>query len=109
MRSGRPRTSGVVSSAAADWSKRQVLLTVVLVPLWRPRLAGTVNAEIAAAEGQRPERARIAFTLVMAFVIAIATKIDGILLNTRLSYTSPSPRTVLDLACRLLLETKTTH
>ena len=47
-------------------------------------LAGTVNTEIAAAEGQRPERARIAFMLVMAFVIAIAMKIVGVLLITAL-------------------------
>ncbi|MBP0615077.1 metal ABC transporter permease [Jiella mangrovi] len=56
----------------------------VLVFLWRPLLAGTVNAEIAAAEGQSPERARIAFMLVLAFVIAIAMKIVGILLITAL-------------------------
>ena len=60
------------------------LVGVVLVFLWRPLLAGTVNAEIAAAEGQAPERARIAFMLVMAFVIAIAMKIVGILLITTL-------------------------
>lgn len=61
-----------------------VLVGVALAILWRPLLAGTVNAEIAAAEGQRPERARIAFMLVMAFVIAIAMKIVGILLITAL-------------------------
>ncbi|TFF27315.1 hypothetical protein E3C22_02305 [Jiella endophytica] len=61
-----------------------VIVGAVLLFLWRPLLAGTVNAEIAAAEGQSPERARIAFMLVMAFVIAIAMKIVGILLITAL-------------------------
>ena len=60
------------------------LVLVVLAWLWRPLLAGTVNAEIAEAEGLRPERARFAFMLLMAAVIAIAMKIVGILLITSL-------------------------
>ena len=52
--------------------------------IWRPLLAGTVSAELAAAEGLRPERARVVFMLVMALVIAIAMKIVGILLITSL-------------------------
>jgi zinc transport system permease protein len=54
----------------------------VLVPLWRPLLAATVSADLAQAEGLHPERARIAFMLLMAVVIAIAMKIVGILLIT---------------------------
>jgi len=56
----------------------------VLVLLWQPLLAATVNPEIAEAEGLRPERARIVFMLLMAAVIAIAMKIVGILLITSL-------------------------
>lgn len=56
----------------------------VLAILWRPLLAATVSTELAEAEGLRPERARIAFMLLMAAVIAIAMKIVGILLITSL-------------------------
>ncbi|MFA7503508.1 MAG: metal ABC transporter permease [Burkholderiaceae bacterium] len=52
--------------------------------LWRALLADTVSAELAQAEGLRPERARFAFMLLMALVIAIAMKIVGILLITAL-------------------------
>lgn len=60
------------------------MVLAVLTRLWQPLLAATVNVEIAEAEGMRPERARIAFMLVMAAVIAIAMKIVGILLITSL-------------------------
>ncbi|ABC91481.1 zinc uptake ABC transporter, permease protein [Rhizobium etli CFN 42] len=52
--------------------------------LWRPLLAATVNAELAEAEGLRPEGARLFFMLLMAVVIAIAMKIVGIMLITSL-------------------------
>jgi zinc transport system permease protein len=52
--------------------------------LWRPLLASTVNAELAEAEGMHPERARVAFMLLMALLIAIAMKIVGVLLITSL-------------------------
>jgi zinc transport system permease protein len=55
-----------------------------LALMWRPLLSATVSAEIAEAEGLRPERARIAFMLLMAAVIAIAMKVVGILLITSL-------------------------
>ncbi len=51
---------------------------------WRPLIASTVNPELAEAEGLQPERARLAFMLLMALVIAIAMKIVGILLITSL-------------------------
>ncbi len=47
---------------------------------WRPLLAATVNAEIAAAEGLRPERAKIIFMFLVAAVIAIGMKVAGVLL-----------------------------
>ena len=56
----------------------------VLVILWRPMLAGTVNAEVAEAEGLRPEVMRIVLMLLLASVIAIAMKIVGVLLITSL-------------------------
>lgn len=55
-----------------------------IVFLWRPLLAATVSTEIAEAEGLRPDRARMAFMLLMAAVIAIAMKVVGILLITSL-------------------------
>ncbi len=61
-----------------------VLVLAALALLWRPLLAGTVSAEIAEAEGLRPERSRFAFMLLMALVIAIAMKLVGILLITSL-------------------------
>ena len=57
---------------------------LVLAFIWRPLLAATVNGELAAAEGMRPERAQFVFMLLMATVIAIAMKIVGVLLITAL-------------------------
>jgi zinc transport system permease protein len=65
------------------WGGGAVVLAGIVM-LWRPLLAATVNAELAEAEGMRPERARFAFMLLMAMVIAIAMKIVGILLITSL-------------------------
>lgn len=60
------------------------LVLAGLALLWKPLLASTVSPELAAAEGLRPERARVVFMLLMALVIAIAMKIVGILLITSL-------------------------
>jgi zinc transport system permease protein len=57
---------------------------ILLAILWRPLLAGTVNPEIAEAEGMRPEVMRIVLMLLLASVIAIAMKIVGVLLITSL-------------------------
>ncbi len=54
----------------------------VLLFVWRPLFAATVNRELAEAEGVAPERANIVFMLLMAIVIAIAMKIVGVLLIT---------------------------
>ncbi|MDX3925316.1 MAG: metal ABC transporter permease [Shinella sp.] len=61
-----------------------ILVVLAIVYLWRPLIASTVNPELAEAEGLQPERARLAFMLLMALVIAIAMKIVGILLITAL-------------------------
>ncbi|KFB08392.1 zinc ABC transporter permease subunit ZnuB [Nitratireductor basaltis] len=56
----------------------------ILALIWRSLLAGTVNPEIAEAEGLHPEKAKLVFMILMAAVIAIAMKIVGILLITSL-------------------------
>ncbi|MCP3055339.1 metal ABC transporter permease [Aurantimonas marianensis] len=61
-----------------------VVVLAGLALLWRSLLAATVSAELAEAEGLRPERSRFLFMLLMAVVIAIAMKIVGILLITAL-------------------------
>ena len=55
-----------------------------LIMIWRPLFAGTVNLELAKAEGMKPELANAIFTLLIAAVIAISIKIVGILLITGL-------------------------
>jgi zinc transport system permease protein len=60
------------------------VILLILVAMWRPLLAGTVNAEVAEAEGLRPEVSRVVFMLLLASVIAIAMKLVGVLLITSL-------------------------
>ena len=55
-----------------------------LAVIWRPLLAETVSVELAQAEAMKPERARLAFVVLLAAVIAVAIKIVGILLVTAL-------------------------
>jgi zinc transport system permease protein len=71
------------TDVAIVWGGGAVVVALIAY-LWRPLLAGTVNAELAEAEGMHPERARIVFMLLMALVIAIAMKIVGIMLITSL-------------------------
>ena len=61
-----------------------VIVLAVLSVIWDPLFAGTVNHELAEAEGMRPDRANVIFMLLMAVVIAIAMKIVGVLLITAL-------------------------
>ena len=56
----------------------------VLLVIWTPLFAATVNYELAEAEGMRPDRANFIFMILMATVIAIAMKIVGVLLITAL-------------------------
>ncbi|MBT5108882.1 MAG: iron chelate uptake ABC transporter family permease subunit [Rhodospirillaceae bacterium] len=51
-----------------------------LAYIWRPLLALSVHADIARAEGIPVRAVRLAFTLLLAIVIAIAMKIVGVLL-----------------------------
>ena len=52
----------------------------VLWWFWRPLLAATVSADLAAVAGLRPERARLVFGFLVAVVIAVAIKLVGVLL-----------------------------
>jgi len=61
-----------------------MLILGFMLWLWRPLLAASVSWEIAEAEGQRPQRSRLLFMVLLALVIAIAMKIIGILLITAL-------------------------
>ncbi|MCB1474997.1 MAG: zinc ABC transporter permease subunit ZnuB [Rhodobiaceae bacterium] len=61
-----------------------VIIVGALASIWRPLLAGTVNRDLAYAEGLNPDRARLVFMLLLALMIAIAMKIVGILLITAL-------------------------
>ncbi len=56
----------------------------VLMVIWRPLFAATVNSELAHAEGLDPRRHTVVFMLLMATVIAISMKIVGVLLITAL-------------------------
>jgi zinc transport system permease protein len=60
------------------------VVLAVLVLIWRPLFAATVNRELAEAEGLNPDRANVVFMLLMATVIAISMKIVGVLLITAL-------------------------
>ena len=64
---------------AIVWGGGAVALGVFRL-LWRPLLAATVSADLAAVAGLRPERARLAFGFLVAAVIAVAIKIVGVLL-----------------------------
>ena len=52
----------------------------VLGWIWRPLLAATVSADLARVAGLRPDRARLAYGILLAAVIAAAIKIVGVLL-----------------------------
>ncbi len=54
----------------------------VLAMIWNTLFAGTVNRDLASAEGLAVDRANIVFMLLLAAVVAIAMKIVGILLVT---------------------------
>ncbi|MGI9352290.1 MAG: metal ABC transporter permease [Rhizobiaceae bacterium] len=59
-----------------------LLVLAVLVIIWRPLFAATVNQELAEAEGAHPDRINIVFMLLMASVVAISMKIVGVILIT---------------------------
>ena len=60
------------------------LILGLLMLIWRPLLAVTVDEAIARAEGLTAQRYQFLFTLMVAAVIAIAMKIVGVMLITSL-------------------------
>ncbi len=57
---------------------------LVLLMIWRPLLALTVNEDLAQVEGVRVDLMRLLFMLLMALVVAVAIKLVGVLLITSL-------------------------
>lgn len=66
---------------AVIWIGGAVVLGVLGL-IWKPLFAGTVNPELAKAEGMAFDHANLIFMLLMAAVVAIAMKIVGALLVT---------------------------
>jgi zinc transport system permease protein len=60
------------------------LVLAALAAIWRPLLAATVHPDLARAEGVPAGAVSLAFTLLIAVVIALSMKIVGILLITAL-------------------------
>jgi len=56
----------------------------LLIMIWRPLLATTVDDDLARAEGLSARRYQLLFTFLVAAVIAIAMKIVGVMLITSL-------------------------
>ncbi|MCL2297383.1 MAG: metal ABC transporter permease [Proteobacteria bacterium] len=65
------------------WGGGSIAL-IVLIAIWKPLLAATVDEALARAEGVPTGRAQAMFTLLVAMVIACAIKIVGVLLITAL-------------------------
>jgi zinc transport system permease protein len=68
---------------ALIWAGGLVVLGALAL-LWRPLLAITVHEELAQVEGVPVARVRLALTLLLAVVVALAMKVVGILLITSL-------------------------
>jgi len=68
---------------ALIWAGGLVVLGALAL-LWRPLLAITVHEELARVEGVPVARVRLALTLLLAVVVALAMKVVGILLITSL-------------------------
>lgn len=88
----------------------------MMIYIWRPLFAATVNYELAKAEGIRPEVINILFMTIIAAVIAVSMKLVGVLLITALIIIpavtarrfAPSPEVMVILAsiigiCSVLL------
>jgi zinc transport system permease protein len=72
-----------VEDIAVIWLGGALVIGTLAI-LWRTLLAGTVNADLAMAEGLPVVRANFIFMMLMALVIAISMKIVGIMLITSL-------------------------
>ena len=67
-----------------------ILALGLLAAIWRPMLALTVHEELARVEGVPVALVRGVFVLLMAFVIAVAMKMVGVLLITSLLIIPPA-------------------
>ena len=61
-----------------------ILILGILYFIWKSLFSATVNYDLAAAEGMRPEISNFIFTLLLAAVIALSIKMIGALLITGL-------------------------
>ncbi len=61
-----------------------VLVLVVLMAIWRPLVAATVDRDLARAEGVNVAAVEVVYVLLIAVVVAISMKLVGILLVTSL-------------------------
>ena len=66
------------------------LILIILYYIWSSLFAATVNYDLAAAEGMKPDRSNIIFTLLLAGVIAISIKMIGVLLITGMLLIPPA-------------------
>ncbi|MCF8481471.1 MAG: metal ABC transporter permease [Rhodospirillum sp.] len=65
------------------WGGALVELSLLIV-LWRPLLASTVDEDLARAEGIPADKLRLVLMLLVALVVALAMKVVGVLLVTAL-------------------------
>jgi len=61
-----------------------IIILCILYYIWKSIFSATVNYDLAAAEGMRPEISNLIFTLLLAAVIALSIKMIGALLITGL-------------------------
>jgi len=61
-----------------------IIILGILYYIWKSIFSATVNYDLAAAEGMRPEISNFIFTLLLAAVIALSIKMIGALLITGL-------------------------
>ncbi|MDD7804865.1 MAG: zinc ABC transporter permease subunit ZnuB [Endozoicomonas sp. (ex Botrylloides leachii)] len=67
-----------------------VLVILTMIWLWRPLLAISIHSELAEVEGIPVQKVKMALTLILALVIAVAMKIVGVLLITSLLIIPPA-------------------
>lgn len=60
------------------------LSAISLFLIWRPLLSLTVNEDLAQIEGVRVDLIKVAYMLLIAFLVAVALKVIGVLLITAL-------------------------
>jgi zinc transport system permease protein len=73
----------ILAASRADLALIAAALVVVLgalAALWRPLLAASVQAELAAVEGVRVGGTKLAFTLLLAALVGVGMKVVGVML-----------------------------